>query len=150
MAKSFKQLVKKTGNKKTKAIAKKRTKELKKEQQMKTKTTKKRPAKKVVDKNVTTVGEFFPKMIEDAEVFDHVCYGPDENIWDLNFIPGYWINGLVSIFDDGVNVYGIDSWPKNHKVTLRGDTAEIKAEEGDNIHLFRFYTTQRINLSKRD
>jgi hypothetical protein len=41
MAKSFKQLVKKTGNKKTKAIAKKRTKklieELKKEQQMKTK-----------------------------------------------------------------------------------------------------------------
>jgi hypothetical protein len=113
----------------------------------KKKTAKKRPVKKVVDKNVTTVGEFFVKVMEgDAELFDHVCYGPEENVWDLNFIPGYWINGLVTIFDDGVTVYGIDSWPSDHKVTLRGDTAEIKAEDSDNTHLFRFYRTQRINL----
>ena len=36
-------------------------------------TAKKRPVKKVVDKKVTTVGEFFVKVIEgDAELFGHV------------------------------------------------------------------------------
>lgn len=108
--------------------------------------TKKKTAKKPADKNTTTVGEFFARIVKDSECYDHVCYGPHENPWDLNFIPGYWNDNMIRICDDGVTVYDTASWPSDHEVTIRGDTAEIKADDSDYVHLFRFYKTQRVEL----
>lgn len=109
----------------------------------KVKTQKKKPA----SKNITTVGEFFARMLKESDCYDHICYGPHDNPWDLSFVPGYWNDNMIHICEDVVTVYGTASWPNDHEVTIRGDTAEIKADDGDYVHLFRFYKTQRVELN---
>ena len=117
MAKSFKQLVKKTGNKKTKAIAKKRTSELTNQLGTKTTTTKKSKAKKKKKPSERLAHEYSiePRYLEKMfKIFKRCSLQWNQTEWHGSGE----MNGYVEGEREDVLAFVMDAWKVSRRRAL--------------------------------